>query len=84
MNIPLNKDLEDLIRRKVESRDYLSASHIVEEALFLLEERDHLIRLRHERLVQRLANAVSQANNRQLVSHEEVFGGLARKSIALE
>jgi len=84
MNISLNKDLEDLIRRKVESKDYLSAVHVIEEALTLLEERDQIAALRQTRLVQRLAYAVSQANSRQLIGHAEVFDGLARKSSALE
>lgn len=84
MNIPLSKDLEDLIRRKVESRDYLSAAHVIEEALSLLEERDQVAVLKRARLVQRLAYAVSQANNRQLIGMAEVFDGLVRKSNALE
>jgi Arc/MetJ-type ribon-helix-helix transcriptional regulator len=84
MNIPLPKDLEDLIRRKVESKDYLSAAHVIEEALTLLEERDEMAVIRQSRLVQRLAYAVSQANSRQLIGHAEVFDGLARKSSALE
>jgi len=84
MNIPLSKDLEELIRRKVESREYLSAGHVIEEALSLLEERDQVADLRRARLIRRLAFAVSQANSRQLVSMSEVFAGLARKSNALE
>lgn len=84
MNISLNKDLEDLVRRKVESKDYLCASHVIEEALDLLEERDRMVAIRQQKLVQRLAYAVSQADSRQLVGHDEVFAGLARKSNALE
>lgn len=84
MNIHLSKELEDLIRRKVESKDYLSAAHVVEEALTLLEERDHMAALREQRLVQTLAMAVSQANSHQLIGHEDVFAGLAAKSRAQE
>lgn len=84
MNIPLGKELEDLIRRKVQSKDYLSAAHVVEEALSLLEERDQMAALREQRLVQTLAMAVSQANSLHLVGHEEVFAGLAAKSRAQE
>ena len=84
MNIPLSNELEALIRRKVESKDYLSASHVIEEALLLLEERDQIASLRRAGLLRRLAYAVSQANNRQLVGATEVFAGLARKSNALE
>lgn len=84
MNIPLGKELEDLIRRKVESKDYLSAAHVVEEALTLLEERDQAAAWREQRLVQTLATAVSQANSHQLIGYEEVFAGLAAKSSAQE
>lgn len=84
MNIPLSRELEDLIRRKVASKDYLSASHVVEEALRLLDERDQVLVLRQQRLLQQLANAVSQANSRQLIGAEEVFAGLAAKAAALE
>jgi antitoxin ParD1/3/4 len=84
MNIPLPKELEDLIRRKVASKDYLSASHVLEEALTLLEERDQALVMRQQRLVQQLANAVSQANSRQLIGAEQVFAGLAARSNALE
>lgn len=84
MIISLPKDLEELIRRKVESRDYLSVAHVIEEALSLLEERDQISSLRRGNLRRRLAYSVSQANNRQLVSVEEVFSGLTRKSNAME
>jgi antitoxin ParD1/3/4 len=40
MNVSLTPELEELIRRKVESGMYGSASEVVREALRLLEERD--------------------------------------------
>jgi antitoxin ParD1/3/4 len=40
MNVSLTPELEQLIRKKVESGLYLSASEVVREALRLLEERD--------------------------------------------
>ncbi len=46
MNVSLTAELEELIRRKVESGMYGSASEVVREALRLLEERDRLARLR--------------------------------------
>ncbi len=46
MNVSLTPELEELVRRKVESGLYGSASEVVREALRLLEERDRLARLR--------------------------------------
>ncbi|GIW05067.1 MAG: hypothetical protein KatS3mg059_1687 [Thermomicrobiales bacterium] len=46
MNVSLTPELEELIRRKVASGMYGSASEVVREALRLLEERDRLAHLR--------------------------------------
>lgn len=50
MNISLTPQLEELVKRKVESGLYGSASEVVREALRLLEERDRLQALRLEEL----------------------------------
>jgi antitoxin ParD1/3/4 len=42
MNINLTPQLEDLVRRKVESGLYNSASEVVREALRLMEEQDQI------------------------------------------
>jgi antitoxin ParD1/3/4 len=42
MNISLTKQLEELVKNKVESGLYGSASEVMREALRLLEERDRL------------------------------------------
>ncbi len=46
MNVSLTPQLEELVRRKVESGLYNNASEVVREALRLMEERDRLSRLR--------------------------------------
>ena len=46
MNVSLTPHLEEMIRRKVESGRYSSASEVVREALRLLEEHDRLAELR--------------------------------------
>jgi antitoxin ParD1/3/4 len=50
MNVSMTPELEALVRRKVESGRYLSASEVMREALRLLEERDKLEELRREEL----------------------------------
>jgi len=50
MNISLTPQLEELVKGKVESGFYNSASEVMREALRLLEERDQLRELRLEEL----------------------------------
>ena len=50
MNVSLTPQLEELVKSKVESGRYGSASEVMREALRLLEERDHVQNLRHEAL----------------------------------
>jgi len=50
MNISLTPHLEDLVKGKVESGLYNSASEVMRDALRLLEERDQLRDLRLEEL----------------------------------
>ncbi len=40
MEIPLDPEIEQVVRRKVEGGEYPSAAALVEEALMLLVERD--------------------------------------------
>ena len=53
MNINLTPQLEEMVRQKVTSGMYTSASEVVREALRLMDEKDHLRvarlgQLRHE------------------------------------
>jgi antitoxin ParD1/3/4 len=82
MNLTLTAELEEFIRQKVRSGYYESPAQVVEEALLLLEERDHLTRIRRERLLRELASGVFQANNRQLVDGAQVFAGLQNQANA--
>jgi antitoxin ParD1/3/4 len=50
MNISLTPQLKELVKRKVESGLYGSASEVMREALRLLEERDHHRSMRLEEL----------------------------------
>ena len=50
MNISLTSQLEELVKKKVDSGRYGSASEVIREALRLLEERDRLHAIRLEGL----------------------------------
>jgi antitoxin ParD1/3/4 len=82
MNLSLSQELEAFVREKVESGQYASFAQVIEDGLLLLEERDHVMVLRRERLLRELANGVAQANNRQLIDAASVYRGLIDKSSA--
>ena len=50
MNVSLTPKLEELVREKVDSGLYNSASEVVREALRLLEEKDQVRRLKLDEL----------------------------------
>jgi antitoxin ParD1/3/4 len=52
MNINLSPQLEELIRNKVSSGFYSSASEVVREALRMMEERDRMKAIKFEQLRQ--------------------------------
>jgi len=52
MNVNLTPQLEDMVRRKVASGLYTSASEVVREALRLMEEQDRVRAARLDRLRQ--------------------------------
>ena len=48
MDVTLSPELKELVRRRVESGRYHSAGQVIEEALLLLDERDHWAALQAE------------------------------------
>ena len=59
MNISLNPHFEELVKGKVESGLYHTASEVMREALRLLEERDQLRELHLEKLRQDIKNGIN-------------------------
>ena len=59
MNISLNPHFEELVKGKVESGLYNSASEVMREALRLLEERDQLRDLRLEELRREIQKGIN-------------------------
>lgn len=84
MNVSLTKDLADLVRRKVESGLYTSASEVVREALRLLAEQDRLNAIREEELRSQIAEGLRSAEEEPLVDGEEVFARLEARLRKLE
>ena len=66
MNVSITPQLEDLIRAKVESGLYQSASEVVREGLRLLEERDRLRAMRLAELKAKIRAGVDQAEAGEL------------------
>ncbi len=62
MNISLTPQLEELVKSKVESGLYGSASEVMRDALRLLEERDRLRDLRLEELRSELKKGLDSGN----------------------
>lgn len=60
MNVHLTPQLDALVRAKVESGLYNSASEVIREALRLLEEQDRLREIRREELRMALRVGVDQ------------------------
>ena len=67
MNVSLTPQLEALIRKKVKSGRYHSASEVIREALRLLEDREQLRTLRLAELRKQIAVGVAQADAGDLV-----------------
>lgn len=80
MNIDLTPQLEELVRSKVASGMYTSASEVVREALRLMDEQDRLRAAKLEQLRddirQGLSSGPSQAWSREEIKRE----GRARRT----
>ena len=80
MNVLLSHELEAFVRAKVESGEYGSSAQVIEEALMLLDDRDHVMVARKDRLLRLLTDGVAQANTHQLIDAADVYRGLAARS----
>ena len=79
MNVSLTPELEQLIRTKVQSGLYLSASEVVREALRLLEERDRVQAMKLAELRKEIQVGLDQADRGELLDGPEVFAKLRSK-----
>jgi antitoxin ParD1/3/4 len=79
MNINLTPQLEDMVRKKVASGLYSSASEVIREALRLMEERDCVRAVKLEQLRQEIRNGLSSGEPTAWDSEEIRQEGRARR-----
>jgi antitoxin ParD1/3/4 len=80
MNISLNPYFEELVKSKVESGLYNSASEVMREALRLLEERDQLREMRLAELRREIQKGIDSGEASPLDMEEIKKRGRARLS----
>ena len=81
MNISLNTHFEELVKGKVESGLYHTASEVMREALRLLEERDQLRDLKLEKLRSEIQKGINSGEGTPL--DIETIKSKGRKRLAL-
>lgn len=80
MNISLTPHLEELIRAKIASGSYNSASEVVREALRLLEEEDQVRSLKMQRLRQDIRDGLDSGSSTVFDPKEIKRAGRDKKS----
>jgi antitoxin ParD1/3/4 len=84
MNIHLTPELGQLVRSKLKSGRYNSASEVVREALRLLEQRDEVFTLHKEQIRKQIEEGWQSAKRGEFVDGDEVFDRIDAELDALE
>lgn len=82
MNVSLTPELEQLIKEKIDSGMYHSASEVVRDALRLFKEHDQLRQMRLEELRREIQKGLDQLDRGEWVDGEQAFEELRRMSQA--
>lgn len=80
MNVNLTPQLESLVKQKVASGLYNSASEVVREALRLMEEQDCMRAVKLERLRQDIRDGINSGESTPWDADEIMREGRARRS----
>ena len=80
MNINLTPQLEELVRSKVASGMYTSASEVVREALRLMDEQDRLRAARLEQLREDIRQGLKSGSSQAWSAEEAKREGRARRA----
>ena len=84
MNVHLTPELEQLVRSKVKSGRYNSASEVVREALRLLDQRDEVFTLRKDEIRKQIEEGWQSAKRGEIVDGDEVFDRIDAEIEALQ
>ena len=84
MHVSLTPHLEELVRDKVKSGLYNSASEVVREALRLMDDRDRVREMRLEDLRKEIQIGVDQIERGEVTPGEEVFRQLRERNEELK
>ena len=71
MNVSLTPQLERLVKKKVKSGNYQSASEVVREALRLMQDRDRVREQRKQDLKRELQRGLDQLDQGEGISLDE-------------
>lgn len=80
MNVNLTPQLEELVRSKVASGMYTSASEVVREALRLMDEQDRLRAARLEQLREDIRQGLKSGSSQAWSAEEAKREGRARRA----
>jgi antitoxin ParD1/3/4 len=73
MHVHLTPEMEELVRNKISSGEYSSASDVVCEGLRLLGERDQLFQLQKDEIAQKISEGLESLRTGKGLDGEEVF-----------
>jgi antitoxin ParD1/3/4 len=79
MNVHLTSELEKLVHNKVKTGRYNSASEVVREALRLLEEHDHIRKMRMQEIRKKIDEGWESLQRGEGIDGEEAFKTLAQR-----
>ena len=79
VNVHLTPELESLVKKKVRTGRYNSASEVVREALRLFEERDRIRELQIQELRKKINKGWASLEQGEGVDGEEFFRALERE-----
>ena len=82
MNVSLTKELEEFVRRKVESGHYRSATEVIHAGFRLLEREDELGDTRLAAIRARVEEGIAQAERGELGDGEEAVARVKKRAAA--
>ena len=82
MNVPLTKEIEEFVRRKVESGRYSSATEVIHAGFRLLEREDEFSDTRLAAIRARVEEGIEQAERGELGDDEEAVARVKKRAVA--